>query len=92
MDISSVKSTSADIYLPKSAQSNSQSPLAQNSATNSSAQEAQETAAVTKAEALKGDQQAVRKIALQAALQNPQSVEPPPVTNTIVNNRLNVTA
>ena len=40
-------------------------------------QEATETAAQTKAEAAKGDQQAVRKLAQQQAANNAQSVQKP---------------
>jgi hypothetical protein len=43
----------------------------------SMAQEAMETAAQTKAEAAKGDQQAIRKLAAQAP-SNAQSAQPPP--------------
>jgi hypothetical protein len=42
----------------------------------SMAQEAMETAAQTKAEAAKGDQQAIRRLAAQAA-NNVQSAQPP---------------
>lgn len=42
----------------------------------SMAQEAMETAAQTKAEAAKGDQQAIRKLALQSTV-NPQSAQQP---------------
>jgi hypothetical protein len=41
-------------------------------------QEATETAAVTKAEAAKGDQQAIRKLARQQAANNTQSANQPP--------------
>ena len=43
----------------------------------SAAQEAMETAAQTRAEAAKGDQQAVRRLAAQAA-NNAQSAQQPP--------------
>jgi hypothetical protein len=41
-------------------------------------QEATETAAVTKTEAAKGDQQAIRKLARQQAANNTQSADQPP--------------
>jgi hypothetical protein len=41
------------------------------------AQEATETAAQTKAEAAKGDQQAMRKLAQQQSASNTQSAQPP---------------
>lgn len=42
-------------------------------------QEARETVAVTKAEAAKGDQQAIRKLAQSQAATTPQKAEPAPV-------------
>jgi len=43
-----------------------------------SVQEAMETIAQTKAEAAKGDPQAIQKLARMCAAQNPQSAGPPP--------------
>jgi hypothetical protein len=45
------------------------------------AQEAMETAAQTKAEAAKGDQQAVRKLARQQAEKNAQNAQQPIATS-----------
>jgi hypothetical protein len=52
------------------------SPLSSASAAASAAQEAMETAAQTKAEALKGDQQAIRKLARQQAAHAAQTPQP----------------
>jgi hypothetical protein len=57
----------------------------------SMAQEAMETAAATKAEAAKGDQQAIRKLASQTSNNNAQSAPQPVITDDI-NGRLNVKA
>ena len=46
------------------------------------AQEAMETAAQTKAEAVKGDQQAVRKLASTQAANNQQNAQQPAEKNT----------
>ncbi len=43
-------------------------------------QEAKETAAITRAEAAKGDQQAIRKLAAQKQQQQQQSQAPKPVS------------
>jgi hypothetical protein len=57
----------------------------------SMAQEAMETAAATKAEAAKGDQQAIRKLASQTSNNNAQSAPQPFITDDITG-RLNVKA
>jgi hypothetical protein len=51
-----------------------------------------ETAAATKAEAAKGDQQAIRKLALQASANNTQSAPQPANSADNINGRLNVKA
>ena len=58
----------------------------------SGAQEAMETAAATKAEAAKGDQQAIRKLALQVSANNTQSAPQPANSADNINGRLNVKA
>ncbi len=61
-------------------------------AVQSMAQEAMETAAQTKAEAAKGDQQAVRKLASQTAAASSQSAPPPADVVDSARGRLNVKA
>ena len=57
----------------------------------SMAQEAMETAAATKAEAAKGDQQAIRKLASQSSANSPQNAPPANIADEI-NGRLDVKA
>jgi hypothetical protein len=57
----------------------------------SGAQEAMETAAATKAEAAKGDQQAIRKLASQSSANSPQNAPPANIADEI-NGRLDVKA
>ena len=61
-------------------------------AAESAAQEALETATVTKAEAAKGDQQAIRKLARAKAAQPAQTLQPRSVNTTGPKPILNVTA
>ena len=56
------------------------------------AQEAMETMAETKAEATKGDQQAIRRLAHQQAAGQPHTTEPPANTTTGSKDLLNVKA
>jgi hypothetical protein len=55
--------------------------IANTSSIQSMAQEATETAAQTKAEAAKGDRQAIRKLAQEQAAHSAQN--PPPATNFV---------
>jgi hypothetical protein len=59
--------------------------ITSNSTTQSALQEAKETAAQTQAEAAKGDQQAVRKLAAEKAANQAQT--PPPQVNTVDSSR-----
>ena len=64
---------------------------AQTAKTESATQEAQETVAITQAEARKGDQQAIRKLArLQAS--EPQQAEPVATPPAGTGKNINVTA
>lgn len=66
--------------------------ISNTTAIKNAAQEAMETAAVTKAEAAKGDQQAIRKLARQQAASNPQSAQQPAEFVNSARGTLNVKA
>jgi hypothetical protein len=56
------------------------------------AEEATETASATKAEAAKGDQQAIRKLARQQTANNTQNVQQPPESAPSTKGLLNIKA
>ena len=58
----------------------------------SMAEEATESAAATKAEAAKGDQQAIRKLAQQQSLNNTQTTQAPAEVVDSIKGRLDTTA
>jgi hypothetical protein len=92
MNVGNITSGAASALWANTLQSSSPARSSSKSAAESATQEALETAAVTKAEAAKGDAQALRKLARSEAAKNPQPVEQPVASTDNTGKTLNVLA